>query len=898
MQKRVMPLLLAAALMILGGLSILTIHKMQGNARVINYAGVVRGGTQRLVKQEISGHPNDALVDRLDGILSELATGKGENGLSRLDDPDFQRLISRMQKQWENIKEEIQDVRKGTDNSVLYEESESYFVLADQTVFAAETYSEKQVSQTERGLLILSGGFLLVLGALVWYWSLQARRQKELTAAEERNRKESVQLARMSEDLQACMNELSELIYISDIENYELLFINEAGRKSFNITKLEGQKCYQVLQGLDAPCEFCKTSYLKEGENFTWEITNSLTKRHYLLKDRLVQWDGRPAKMEIAFDVTEAEEEKRVLKNTLDSEQMVMECVRTLYQERDSNKSFSSILESLGCFMSAGQAYIAVLRDGLLHMDYTWCSEEEASVKEFLWEIPQNILEWFKDGVTRQGYVLLEDVEELKERSPKEYQLLKKQGTHCLVAIPLEREGELKGILAVHNFTLEWIQGTIPLLQTLCYFLMLTERRNENEHELSRLSYFDTLTSFYNRNRYMEDTRALETCEGAVGIVYLDVNGLKDINDQQGHAVGDKVLVECTKLMREIFEEADYYRIGGDEFVIICLHIDRLLFEVRVAALRRCFSENEICKVAIGEQWNESFKDLQQIIAKADAKMYEDKKEYYRQNPVSNRYRHLSDEMLHLSSAETLQEEIRQERFVVYLQPKVSAADGSAVGAEALIRYQSRTGSLVMPGNFLPMLEEGRTVSQIDFYVFEYACTRLKEWIIEGKRAHPISINFSRCSLSQADFVKRLSSLCQKYGVEKKYLEIELTETAREADGVDIKGLISELREDGFIVSIDDFGTEYANLTLLSSVEFDILKLDKSLVDDVAYNPKARTVVKSIVDICRKMQIGVVAEGIETEEQLTALRSCGVELVQGYLFSRPIPIEEYEERYL
>ncbi|MCD7909033.1 MAG: EAL domain-containing protein, partial [Clostridium sp.] len=277
---------------------------------------------------------------------------------------------------------------------------------------------------------------------------------------------------------------------------------------------------------------------------------------------------------------------------------------------------------------------------------------------------------------------------------------------------------------------------------------------------------------------------------------------------------------------------------------------------------------------------------------------YKDKKEFYRRNPASNRYRHLSDEVLYLSDPEVLREEIRQDRFVVYLQPKLSSSKRSAVGAEALIRYQSRSGSLMLPGNFLPMLEESRTISQIDFYVFEYACSRLRAWSEQGRQTLPIAVNFSRCSLSQPDFIARLTALCRKYNVEKKYLEIELTETAHEAGGVDLKALIRDLRQVGFVVSIDDFGTEYANLSLLSTIEFDVLKLDKSLVDDVAISGKARIVVENIVNICREMGIQVVAEGIETEEQLEALRSCGVELVQGYLFSKPIPIEEYERTYL
>lgn len=898
MHKRTIPLILGTALLICGLLSILSIHGLQGNARIINYAGVVRGATQRLIKMELSGRADDALIAHLDGIMDELSTGVGENGLDRLEDTQFQALLTQMKEQWTQIKAEILRVRGGADGEALYALSEDYFQLADRTVSAAERYTERQVDRAEHGLLVLCAVFLLLAVLLAWYGAVQDRRRRALREEEDANRVQRENLTRMSEDLRAPMDEISELMYVADLENYDLLFINEAGRRTFGVTGRDDRKCYQVLQGCESPCPFCSTPQLRPGENYTWEHTNPITKRHYLLKDRLIQWEGRPARMEIAFDISKAEEEKQALKNMLDAEQMVMECVRALYREREINRSVPVVLERLGRFLSADRSYLGIVREELIYNDFEWCGEGVASEKEALQGLPLSMIGRWLPIFSRQECVILEDVGSLRESEPEEYELLHSQGIHSLVAAPLEQDGKLRGLLGVDNPPREQIRSIVSLLQTLCYFLMLSYRRQESEEQLSQLSYYDTLTSFYNRNRYMEDAASLSSHDGPVGIVYLDVNGLKDINDQQGHAFGDGVLVECARQMREAFREADYYRIGGDEFVIICPGADRADFDTRVADLRRRFSDSACCHAAIGAQWAERFGDLQKIIASADAKMYEDKKEYYRNHPVSNRYRHHSDEVLHLSDPEVLREEISQERFVVYLQPKVSSADRSTVGAEALIRYRPRSGSLVLPGNFLPLLEESKSVSQLDFYVFEYACSQLRTWAGQGKQTLPVSVNFSRCSLSQPDFVSRLSGLCQKYGVEKKYLEIELTETAREADGVDLKALIRDLRQEGFQVSIDDFGTEYANLALLSTVEFDVLKLDKSLVDDVARNARARTVVETIVSICRKMGIEVVAEGIETEDQLAALRACGVELAQGFLFSRPIPIGEYEEKYL
>lgn len=898
MQKRIIPVILAAALFITGLLSILSIHGLQGNARVINYAGVVRGGTQRLVKQELDGQPNDELLLQLDGILSELDTGEGQNGLDQLDDENYQDLISQMQVVWDALKDEIQQVRQGAVGEELFRLSEEYFTLCNQAVNAAEVYAEKQVHNAERDLILLIAVFLIPVALLVWYGARQAKKQQILQKAEAENRAKSEELERMSRDLRAPMDEIPELMYVSDLENYDLLFLNEAGRETFGVKELSGQKCYKVLQGMEKPCEFCTSSKLISGENYTWEYTNPITKRHYLLKDRLLPWDGRPARMELAFDITEADAEKQALKNTLDAEMMVMECVRTLYREYDLDRSVPIILERLGSFLSADRVYVGMIRNERLYNDYEWCADGSTPQKDVLQDMPMSAIASWLPAFERQECFILEDLETLRESSPEEYELLSGQDIHSLAGAPMEEDGQLRGLLGVDNPPPDRIRSIAPLLQTLGYFLMLTYRRTESEKQLSHLSYYDTLTSFYNRNRYMEDSAAISEHAGPVGIVYLDVNGLKDINDQKGHAFGDKVLVECARQMREAFQDADYYRIGGDEFVIICPEIDREVFEQRVAGLRRRFRSNAQCSAAIGAQWDTRFEDLQQIIASADARMYEDKKDFYRKNPVSNRYRHHSDEILHLADPAVLNEEIEQQHFVVYLQPKVASSNGSAVGAEALIRYQPRSDSLVLPGNFLPLLEESETISQIDFYVFEFVCSRFKEWAEQGKQALPVSVNFSRCSLSRPDFINCISGLCRKYGVDKKYMEIELTETAHEADSVDLQNLIRDLRSEGFMVSIDDFGTEYANLALLSTVEFDVLKLDKSLVDDVASNPRASTVVESIVDICKKMNIQVVAEGIETDAQLSALRACGVELAQGYLFSRPVPIEEYENKYL
>ena len=241
---------------------------------------------------------------------------------------------------------------------------------------------------------------------------------------------------------------------------------------------------------------------------------------------------------------------------------------------------------------------------------------------------------------------------------------------------------------------------------------------------------------------------------------------------------------------------------------------------------------------------------------------------------------------------------MKEGRFVVYLQPKVSFFDRSVRGAEALVRYRSEDGTIIAPAQFLPVLEDARLIGLLDFFVFDLVCAKLSEWIREGRLTMPIAVNFSRYTLAEPNFLARLKAVFDKHGIDKNLVVIEITESVKGVEEINLLTLIDSIREEGFAISIDDFGIDYANLSLFACASFDELKVGKSLVDDIAANQKIQMVIESIVDICRRMDIRVVAEGVETEDQFGILMRSGCEQAQGYLFSEPIPIQEYEERFL
>jgi EAL domain-containing protein (putative c-di-GMP-specific phosphodiesterase class I) len=237
--------------------------------------------------------------------------------------------------------------------------------------------------------------------------------------------------------------------------------------------------------------------------------------------------------------------------------------------------------------------------------------------------------------------------------------------------------------------------------------------------------------------------------------------------------------------------------------------------------------------------------------------------------------------------------------FLVYYQPKVELHSNKLAGAEALVRW--RVGSeIVPPIQFLPMLERNGEICRLDFYVFETVCRDIRGWMDEKRDIPVISSNFSRWHLRDKDFVDELLRIADKYGVDHKYLEIEVTETTNIEEYSTLRDVVKKIKDNGLSVSIDDFGTGYSSLNMLKEVPVDVLKMDKSLLDQ-KNNPDElhandKIMIKHIVGLASDMGIKVLSEGVETIEQREFLKNVGCDYIQGYLYDRPMPEEEFISR--
>ena len=244
---------------------------------------------------------------------------------------------------------------------------------------------------------------------------------------------------------------------------------------------------------------------------------------------------------------------------------------------------------------------------------------------------------------------------------------------------------------------------------------------------------------------------------------------------------------------------------------------------------------------------------------------------------------------------EKMADSLEDHQFQIYLQPKICLHDGTLAGAEALVRWKHPEKGMISPGEFIPLFEKNGFITQMDQYVWEQTCVLIKEWKAKGYPVVPVSVNVSRADFYITDLTEYMDVLVRKYDLQPSDLHLEVTESVYTENPIQILHMIEGLRSRGFVIELDDFGSGYSSLNMLNQMELDIMKLDMKFIQSEMMKPEDQGILRFIIDLAHSMKLSVVAEGIETGEQVERIKKLGCDYAQGYFFSRPVCVEEFEE---
>lgn len=467
---------------------------------------------------------------------------------------------------------------------------------------------------------------------------------------------------------------------------------------------------------------------------------------------------------------------------------------------------------------------------------------------------------------------------------------------------------------------------TLPVLLSLStfdykethYFTAIIRDISERvmfEKHLAQLAYYDSLTGLPNRrlfhDRLSQAMKRAERNEKMVGIMFLDLDHFKDINDTLGHLFGDRLLQEVTqRLQQQIRKEDTVARLGGDEFTVILESISNIVDAEGVAkkilhVLRQPFqlgTQEVYVTSSIGiTLYPMDDSDIEKLIMNADAAMFQAKShgrntyELYTAKILSEAAERLALETAFRKAvgAEDFLLQYQPE-FILHYQPEIDRYSGEVVGAEALIRWQHPELGLLSPGHFIALAEETGLIVRLGEWVLRTACKQAVAWRKAGFPAFHVAVNVSALQFKSPDIVQQIRKVLEDTGLEARYLELELTESMIFDKTDELVAILREIKMMGITLSIDDFGTGHSSLSNLQLLPVDKVKIDKSFVHNITTSEQDAAIVVGIIEMAHKLGLKVVAEGVETEEQLAYLHSHGCDIMQGYHLSRPMASKDFE----
>lgn len=539
---------------------------------------------------------------------------------------------------------------------------------------------------------------------------------------------------------------------------------------------------------------------------------------------------------------------------------------------------------------------------------------EASSAEEALMVLAQESFDLVLSDINMGGMSGLELVPHVHSLSPDSVVLMISGQSNIETAIEAMHAGAFDYIMK--PFDIRQVEAAVE--RALNQHLLLTEKRRYKDElekllqqrtaEVDRLAYYDTLTSLPNRTLFEDRlTQAVALAQRAdkkVAVLFIALDQLKKVNDTLGHLAGDQLMQQIAARLRGCVTNSDTVaRFGGDQFVVMLPEIERTKDAVDVVALIqetlnpsfRLGSQELFATASVGISFfPEDGQETSSLVKNAGAALYRAKKS------GGNEYRFYTADM-HVKASKrfeletSLRHAIDNHEFLLHYQPRVAIDSLQIVGVEALVRWQHPELGLVPPLDFIPLAEETGLILPIGEWVLREACRQNREWQNKGFPRMRIGVNISARQFQQQHLAETVMLILEEAELGPEFLELELTESSIMSNAEATIVVLTKLQTKGVSISVDDFGTGFSSLSYLKRLPIDSLKVDQSFVRELATDPDDAALVMAIVSLAHTLRLRVVAEGVETQEQLRFLRLLRCDEIQGYLISKPLPVEGIEQ---
>ena len=575
---------------------------------------------------------------------------------------------------------------------------------------------------------------------------------------------------------------------------------------------------------------------------------------------------------------------------TEEDKDMVIDCMGLMLKSGSTDTSVDGVLMKLGQYYQADRVYILTLTEHgrIITMINEWDGKGKYSIQQSISGKRTEQFPVIARYAKKPQPVFLSMKEPLPDDGGDKI-------SWQYVIFPMDKFQDSEQLLCIENPRKEILRTA--LLDTILPYLGKERKRFTGKWDSA--APLDLLYSLPDLKACMNMAYSLDSdVYGSLGVLAADIPDLAGLKEQRGFEYGSRLLLRMSEVLRDVFGSSFLFHTKEAEFIVFCVNVTYESFLNQCARVRHLMGRQYSGQFRVGCTWSDGIFKAPDLMSKAQSIMKcaghaEITAEEFAAGSAAEKSKSKKG-----ASEEASREISGEKQLTIYLQPKVDIRTGQLVGAEALARVINEKGELQPHGQVIEAMEQNGTIQELDYYVFGKVLDMLSQWKQKGYPLRPVSSNFSRNTLLNPTSLASVLAILSRYPeIPQELVELEITETAGDFENHTFSEMIRRFGEYGLRFSLDDFGSSYSNMSMLADLHFSSVKIDRSMIRNIAVNKVARTMVRDVIRICRDYGMVCVAEGVETGAQANTLLEDGGRYAQGYFYGKPMPVEEFEKRY-